>query len=138
RPHLDAPGADRALAPALRAGGAHPRRAAARRGQTRPLGSPRLRLPRPAARGRSWTSQPMTTQPRPIVQPLPATDAPPVMTRAPVNPYGAPPATGRARKAVASWLIVFALACAWDRAVWLIVTRGDGSILQPLESLIHW
>ncbi len=52
------------------------------------------------------------------------------------------PAIARPRRRLGAaagwWLVAFIVACGWDRAVWLMVTRGGRPVLQWLEDSIAW
>jgi membrane-associated phospholipid phosphatase len=73
--------------------------------------------------------------------PITSSDA----TAAPVVDGAAPVATpiiARRRRwigvAIGWWLVAFVIACGWDRAVWLMVSRGGKPLLQWLEDSMAW
>ncbi|HMN39827.1 MAG TPA: phosphatase PAP2 family protein [Phycisphaerales bacterium] len=76
------------------------------------------------------TSSPPPTKPvGPDAVPTPASGAP---VEAPASPK-------RRRGARAGWwLVAFVVACGWDRAVWLMVTRAGRPTLQWLEDSLAW
>lgn len=72
--------------------------------------------------------------------PTSASVAPPAPTISAAAPVPAP-ATARRRRTLAAagwWLVAFLVACGWDRAVWLMLTRAGKPVLQWLEDSIVW
>jgi membrane-associated phospholipid phosphatase len=68
------------------------------------------------------------------------------MTNAPGDPASLPavaaPVYAARRstwwRAPAWWVVAFAVACAWDRALWLAATRGGKPVLERLEGYVGW